>query len=312
MQFSDPNAGFSGDNSPYNMSYGNVGMPYMGEQPGKRFSRRRRGCLGCLVPLLILLAISGLLTLGCGLAFHWGPTTIQVGANPTLLLESVSNPDSQIFIHAGTNNGQISIQPVRPLNLPIGLAENYQETGDHRTVIYDLGSNVSGTFDITVPAQTNLKIDTNNASLLVNGITGQMHLETNSGTLIVKNSTINGPSLLRSNSGEIQASQDHLNGPVTFDNNSAGITFQGTLAPAGTYRFTGNGGSIGLTLPQNAAIGVSASTNNGQISSNIAGVKAQTSTIGFTLQANLGTTPRAQLILYNNGGSITINEQGGL
>ena len=135
-----------------------------------------------------------------------------------------------------------------------------------------------------------------------------MLFRSNSGTLIVKNSTLIGPSLLRSNSGEIQATQDHLNGSVTLDNNSAGITFQGTLDPAGSYRFTDNGNPIILTLPQNTSVQINASTINGSISSNIPGVKAQTATSGFTLQAGLGTTPRAQLTLYNNAGSITINE----
>lgn len=307
MQFSDPNAGLFGAGTPYNAPYGNSDMSSLG---GRRV--RRRGCLGCLAPLVIILAIFALLDFGFGLAFHWGPTTIQVSANPTLVLESVSNPHSTIHIHAGGNSGQIVIQPVRPLNLPFGLAENYQQTSDHQTVIYDLGSNVSGIFDITVPAQTNLKIDANDASLLVDGITGQMHLETNSGTLIVNQSTIIGPSLLRSNSGKIQVTQDHLRGEVTVDNNSADTIFRGTLDPAGSYRFTGNGGSIDLTLPTNAAVQINASTISGSINSTIAGMKAQTTTSGFALQAALGTAPRAQLTLYNNAGSISINEQGGL
>lgn len=310
MQFPDPNAGLFSESSPYDGPYGgNAGMPYMG---GRRPRRQgRRGCLGCVVPILVILVLFALVSYGFGLAFHWGPTTIQVGTNPTLVIEGVANPHSQLYIHAGTSNGQISIQPVRPLNLPLGLAENYQETNDHQTVIYDLGINTSGTFDITVPAQINLKVDTNNAALLVNGITGQMHLETNSGALIVKNSTIIGPSLLRSNSGDLQATQDHLNGEVTFDNNSAGITFQGTLDPAGSYRFSDNGNPITLTLPLNAALQISASTINGSINSSIPGVRAQKSNTGFALQANVGNAPRAQLTLYNNGGSITLNEQGG-
>lgn len=310
MQFSDPNAGLFGDGSPYNAPYGNTGMPYMGGQPGRRV--RRRGCLGCLVPLVVILAIFALFNFGFGLTFHWGPTVIQVSANPTLVLASIHNPHSTIHIHAGGNNGQIVIQPIRPLNLPFGLAESYQQTSDHQTVIYDLGSDVAGVFDITVPAQTNLKLDANDASLLVDGITGQMHLETNSGTLIVNQSTIIGPSLLRSNSGKIQATQDHLSGEVTVDNNSADTVFQGTLDPVGSYRFTGNGGSLGLTLPPNTAVQVNASTISGSINSNIAGAKAQTTVSGFALQAALGTAPRAQLTLYNNAGSITINEQGGL
>lgn len=304
MQFSDPNAG-----SPYNTPYGNAGMPYMGGMPRRR--SRSSGCLGCLAPLLFILIVLVLLSFGFGWTLQWGATVIQVGANPTLVIESVHAPHTQIYIHTNGKDGQIAIQPVRPLNLPVGLAENYQETKDRQTVIYNLGTGISGVVDITVPTHTNLKIDSNDASILVNGITGQMHLETLSGLIIVKNSVLIGPSLLRSNSGDIQATQDQLSGSVVVDNNSASITFQGALEPAGNYRFTANGQPITLTVPQNTALQVSASTIRGSITSNIPGIKAQTAASGFALQASLGTGPRAQLTLYNNGGSITLNEQGG-
>lgn len=311
MQYSDPNANQFGYGSPYYSPYGNADMPYMGGGQVRRRGRRW-GCLGlgCLTPIVIAVIIFVLLRPGSNGLIHTGPTVIQVGSNPTLVIESASNPHTQIHIHAGANNGQITIQP--PSQFHLGGAENYQETKDHQTVIYDLDLSVSGTFDITVPAHTNLKVNANEANTIVDGITGQMHLETLSGTLIVTNDTLTGASLLRSNSGEIQATGDHLSGNVTIDNNQAGITFQGVLDPANSYHFSGNGGSIMLTLPQNSALQINASTLNGSINSNIPGARAQTSTIGFTLQARLGGTPRAQLTLYDNGGNITVNEQGGL
>lgn len=311
MQSSDPNANPYGYGSPYDSPYGNADMQYLrGGQVPRR--GRRWGCLGLGSLTLIVLAviIFVLLRPGSNGLIHTGPTVIQVGSNPTLVVESYSNPHTQIHIHAGANNGQITIQPPNQFNL--GGAENYQETKDHQTVIYDLDYNISGTFDITVPAHTNLKVNANEANTIVDGITGQMHLETLDGTLIVKNDTLLGPSLLRSNSGEIQATGDHLSGNVTVDNNQAGITFQGVLDPAGNYHFSGISGSIVLTLPQNSALQINASTIKGSINSNIPGARAQTSTVGFTLQASLGGTPRAQLTLYNTGGNITVNEQGGL
>ncbi|HEX7734452.1 MAG TPA: hypothetical protein VF458_06310 [Ktedonobacteraceae bacterium] len=315
MQYSDPNANPYGSGSPYDSPYGtpyggNAGMPYMGGQVRRR--GRRWGCLGlgCLLPLVIALVIFAAFGFNFHWSFHTGPTVIQVAPNPTLVVESVSNPHTQIHIHAGTNNGQITIQP--PGQFDLGGQEIYQETKDHQTVIYDLDLNVTGTFDISVPAHTNLKVNAGQAVTIVEGITGQMHLETLSGTLIVKNDTITGPSLLRSNSAEIQATGDHLSGSVTVDNNEAGITFQGTLDPAGNYHFSDNGGALALTLPQNSALQINASTLSGSINSNIPGVKAQTATSGFTLQASVGGTPRAQLTLYSNGGTITVNEQGGL
>lgn len=301
MQYTDPDANF----------YGNGGMPYMGNgQVGRRFGNRRgRGCLGCLTSLVIIAIVFVVLDAGFGLSFHWGPTAIQVGASPTLILESVANAHATIYIHAGGDNGQIVIQPVRPLNIPLGLAEQYQESSDHRTVIYDLGINTGGLYNITVPAHITLRINTNDAALLVDGITGQMHLETNSGSLTVKNSTILGPSLLRSNSGILKAIDNHLSGSVVVENNSGDTTFRGTLDATGSYNFTANDGAITLTLPQNTAVQIGATAiNGGSIISNIPGVKAQAASNGFTLQASLGSGQRAPLTLATNGGDITINE----
>lgn len=311
MQYSDPNANPFGYGSPYDSPYGGSGgMPYMGGQVRRR--GRRWGCLGlgCLVPLVIAGLLFALFSFGFNWSPHTGPTVIPVGPNPTLVVESVSNAHTRLSIHAGTNNGQIIIQP--PSQFNFGGPELYQETRDHQTVIYDLDLNVSGTFDITVPAHTNLQVNASQVATTVEGITGQMHLETLNGTLTVNNDTLTGPSLLRSNSGEIHATGVHLSGQVTVDNNQAGITFQGTLDPAGSYAFSGNGGAITLTLPQNSALQINAATNSGSITSNIPGVKAQPSNSGFVLQAGVGGSPRAQLTLYNNSGSITVNEQGGL
>lgn len=306
MQYFDPNTGQFGND----FSYGDAGLPNRWGYAGRPFgNRRRRGCLGCLVPLVVIVMIFAILNIGFGLTLHLGPTTIQVSANPTLIVESVANEHATVSIHAGASNGQIVIQPVRPLNLPFGLAESYQETSDHQTVIYDLGINTGGTYDITVPARTNLKIDTNDAAILVVGITGTMHLETNSSSLTVKNSSIAGPSLLRSNSGAVLATQDQFNGMIAVDDNKGDITFQGTLDPTGSYSFTNNGGAITLTLAQNTAVLATATTTNGgSINSTISGVKVQTTPDGSTLQASLGTAPRAPLTLSNNGGDITMNE----
>jgi hypothetical protein len=312
MQFSDPNADIYGG-SPFGYA-GNTGMPYMGQQ---RRRGRLRGCIGCLAALLILALIGALIGAVWNISIVWGPTVIQVGAHPTLIVESQGYDESVInpiiiHIHAGGSDGQIAIKTTRPLNIPFGFPEAYQESSDHLTVIYDVDPTATGTFDITVPAQTDLKVDTNSAVLQIEGVTGQMVLTTNSGTLTLNNCHVSGPSLLRSNSGAINAIQDQLSGSVALDDNSAAVTFQGSLDPLGVYRFTNNGKPISVTVPQGTTMHIDATTlNNGTITSNIPQVTAQSLDSGFDLHTDVGATPRALLSLYNNGGSITINEQGG-
>lgn len=282
-------------------------------QPGSQY--RRRGCLrylGCLVPLVILALVLAMVSFIGNITVSWGPTVIKVGAHPTLVVESQANQHTTIHIHAGGPDGQITLQSPRLFNLPFGFSDTYQRTSDTQTVIYDLPVNVAGIFDFTVPAQTDLKVDTNDASVLIEGVTGQITAITNSGSLTVQRCNLTGPSLLQSNSGDLKALQDHLSGSVTLDNNSGSLTYQGSLDPAGNYHFSGNGQPITLTLPLNSAVHIDATTNSsGSITSNLPGARVQNGTTGPELHADLGTAPRAQLSLYNNGGSITVNEQGG-
>jgi hypothetical protein len=188
-----------------------------------------------------VLIVGALISTIFGLSLTGGPTVIQVASHPTLIVESEGHTDSVInrpviHIHAG-QDGQIVIQPHRPLGIPFGFPEVYQESGDHQTVIYnyDLASNATGTFDIAVPSQTNLKVDTNSWSVQVEGITGQMILTSNTGNLTLKNCHLLNPSLVKSISGQTQITQDQFSALVTLGDTSAAIAFQGALAPRKTY-----------------------------------------------------------------------------
>ena len=228
MQYFDNNAVPNGGNP-----IGNMGAPYMGQQ---RNFRRLRSCLGCLTVLLVVLIAGVLISTAFGLMLTGGPTVIQVASHPTLIVESEEYTDSVInrpviHIHAG-QDGQIVIQPHRPLGIPLGFPEIYQESSDHQTVIYnyDLALNATGTFDITVPSQTDLKVDTNSWSVQVEGITGQMILTSNSGNLTLKNCHLLNPSLVKSISGQKQITQGKFSVLVALGDTSAAIAFQGVLA----------------------------------------------------------------------------------
>lgn len=314
MQFSDPNADNYGGN-PYN--YG--GNPSMagGIRRRRPVSQRNRGCMGCLTTVFILALLGALIGFIFNISVVWGGTTIQVATAPTLIIKNETYNNSVVnksivHIHANESNNQIHISPIHLLNIPVGLQELYQISSDRRTVIYDIGSSLPGTTDITVPAQTNLIVYTNSTTFEIEGITGRMLLETNSGELVVKNCHLTSSSLINSNTGMITVTATQLSGTVTIGNNTADIAFQGSLEPNGVYSFANNGGDIKLTLPQNSAMHIDATTNShGTITSNIPQAQAQPLYSGFALHVDEGATPRAQLSLYNNNGSIIINEQGG-
>jgi len=299
----------------YNFQYSNAGpYPYMGQAQ----YRRRGSCLRSLFVFIIVVAL-----LGVGGTFIArntilvGPTTISVSAHPTLVIDSKANNGStftrdstSIHIHAANTGNKIVLQAMNPYGIPLSLSVPipYDRSSDGSTVIIDVDSLQSSRIDVTVPAATNLKSDTNSKNIEVDGVTGQMVLTSNSGSITVTNSTLSASSLLANNSGVINATQDTLSGPVTFNNNEGPITFNGSIDSSGVYQFQSNSGAINVTFPRNASFHLDAtvnSANNASITTDFPGLSVKNAAI----HANVGSPPRAQVTLYSNGGSIKLHAQ---
>jgi len=299
----------------YNFQYSNAG-PY--SYTGQARYRRRGSCLRSLFVFIIIVAL-----LGVGGTFIArntilvGPTTISVSAHPTLVIDSQANNGStftrdttSIHIHAANTENKIVLQAMNPYGIPLSLSIPipYDRSSDGSTVIIDVDSLQSSRIDVTVPADTNLKSDTNSKNIEVDGVTGQMVLTSNSGSITVTNSTLSASSLLANNSGAINATQDTLSGPVTFNNNEGPITFNGSIDSSGIYQFQSNSGHIDVTFPRNASFHLDAtvnSANNALITTDFPGLSVKNAAI----HANVGSPPRAQVTFYSNGGSIKLHAQ---
>src|SRR6266571_3626739 len=176
----------------YNFQYSNAGLyPYR----GRAQYRRQGSCLRSLFVFIIVVAV-----LGVGGTFIArntilvGPTTISVSALPTLVIESQANngstftPDTtSIHIHAANTGNKIILQALNPYGIPLSLSVpiSYDRSSDGSTVIIDVDSLQSSRIDVTVPAGTNLKSDTNSKNIEVDGVTGQMVSTSNSGSIDV-------------------------------------------------------------------------------------------------------------------------------
>jgi len=298
----------------YNIQYSSGPYSYMGQA-----QYRRRG--SCLRRLLIFVVVVALL--GAGAAFIArntilaGPTTIAVSAHPTLVIDSHANNGStfthdatSIHIQAANTGNKIILQAMNPygISLPLSIPVPYDRSSDGSTIIIDVDSLQSSRVDITVPAALDLKLYTNSKNIEVDGVSGQVVLSSNSGTITVTHSTLSGSSLLVNNSGAINATQDNLSGPVTFNNNGGSITFNGSIDSNGTYQFQSNSGTIDVTLPRNTSFHLDAtanSANNASITSDFPGLPVKKAAI----HADVGSPPRALVTLYNNGGSIKLHAQ---
>src|SRR5579875_251313 len=287
------------------------GNPYLNRRP-------RRGCfpgcfrnLGCLITLAILLvlAIGSYTTF----AHSWpifGPTTITVSTHPTLVINSnvyaeVDQPT--IRIHAGNDANKMTFQVMSTGNVDLpwsfGVGE-WQQNSDSSVI--GLGSDpVWGrTFDATVPVDTDVKIYSDSANISLTGLTGQVDLVSNNGSITLTSCHVQGTSLLNDNSGTIMVTRSTLNGEAALSNNNGTITFNSAIGSTGSYVFENNQGSIDVTLPQSATFHVDAKAVNGSISTNYPGVQVQNN----EAHANVGTNPRAVVTLNSDNGTITLHK----
>lgn len=130
--------------------------------------------------------------------------------------------------------------------------------------------------DITVPSTTDIQDTTNAGSLNIDGVTGQMNLQANAGSINVKNATLEGSS--------------------SFEANAGSINFTGTLAPKGTYNFQANAGSINLTLPASSSFILNASVNAGSVNNEFG-------------SSTVGSEPFADITAHADAGSINIHKK---
>lgn len=277
------------------------------EQFGSIAPQRRSGwpwIIGTLVLVVFLLA-SGMFflmgILGYGLAGDTHNTTgtrpFAASAHPTLTLR---NDIGAIHVRAASSGNEVVIQEARRTNLWGNLNDvhvSYTQDRVANTITVNVDRQVQTTFftsvrvdfDITVPSVADLHLKTNTGAIDVSGVSGQLVLSSNTGTVTAHDGTVSGQSALTTNTGS--------------------ITFNGALASTGTYQFETNTGSVQVTLPRESSFHVDASTDAGSISTTFPGVIVQhTQVVGASIHSDVGSAPQATVTLRTNTGSISLNQ----
>ena len=225
-----------------------------------------------------------------------GQTILTVTSHPLIVID---NEKGFIRVHAGATSNKVILQSANGSTTAIP----YTETTDLTTIIIYLSPSNAPDVDVTVPMTSDLKLYTNDSSITVSGVKGQMNLVSNSGIITVTYSTIDTASILDNNTGAISATNTILQGNVTLLNNTGTITFNGSVNPNGTYQFKGNGGLLDITLPRNGAFRIDATTNGSTVTSNFPGATVQNGEI----HTNVGKLPRASITIYNNNGAVSLH-----
>ncbi|HEY7348522.1 MAG TPA: DUF4097 family beta strand repeat-containing protein [Ktedonobacterales bacterium] len=285
------------------------------------------------VSVLILVIIFGGLASASVLLTHiiTNSRTFTVGAQPTLRLSSnsgdihiVSGPSQTISITARQRVFWGDNDPL-PVHYQQTDANTLTVTVDERPTFSFLFSYNNGIdFDVTVPSQTSLEVHTDSGDITSTGVNGQIALTASSGDITtnggsgqitlttssgdIEASNINGQMRLTTSSGDITAANANARGNSTFQTSSGDISFNGSLEPDGSYGFQASSGDIDLTLPNDAAFQVQATTDSGDISSDFSGVNVFPGSSGAVANGSVGSAPYARITIQASSGDIYLHK----
>jgi len=271
---------------------------WYGAQPYRRY--RRRSPWRWIIVLLIILALLGG---GVGSVFGIHHTAIETksfsvntsAATPAMLV--IHESTGEITVHTGSTNN-ISIQATKDaggfFGNPDDIQVQYNQSNGSNTI--DVSANDGGgifssssvNFDVTVPTNTDLQLQSNTGTIEVHGVTGTMDLESNTGTITALN--------------------DNLTGSSTLQTNTGSVKFSGSIS-TGSYQFTTNTGSVDVTLPSSSNFHVDAKTDTGSVSTDFPGLSVQHNTVGAELHGDVGgNASQTNVTLTTNTGSVDLRQ----
>jgi DUF4097 and DUF4098 domain-containing protein YvlB len=312
--------------------------PYQYQRmPNRR--RRRRAWFWIIIAILLFSLLGGgssvLGSIGQRSVTQENSFTYLAGIPTIIINESAGN----IHVHRG---GSLNIEDVKNGSFfddPNNINVKFNQTGSTINVSVDTGnalfSSRSVDFNITIPQDANLQLQTTSGDVSVNDTSGQMSLSTVSGNISTTNDTFAGNSSLSAVSGNIDStgdtfsgeagfttvsgdvSMDHdtLNGPAKVNTTSGNINFDGTIAsaPATTaiYQFNSISGDIHVGLPNSANFTIQASTTSGSVNSDdfpAISVQDNHQRSGSQASGTVGTPPGASINIGTTSGDITIQQ----
>jgi hypothetical protein len=266
------------------------------------YMRRRRNWpwVMLIVVLLLVFMTGGALFLVSSLGYTSGSTSTTtqhytVSANPTIVL---NNDTGSIHVRAGVSGSDVTIQATRHTGWwgnanDLNVTYNQDREGNTVSVNVERPNNGSSfgsssvDFDLTVPGSAVLQLKTNTGSIDVSGVSGQL--------------------VLTSNTGSVQANSGTLSGNSQLITNTGSVTFSGSISQTGTYQFQTNTGSVNVTIPGTSVFHVDASTDTGSINTNFPGVPIQHHQFtGADVHSDVGSAPQATITLRTNTGSINL------
>jgi hypothetical protein len=156
--------------------------------------------------------------------------------------------------------------------------------------VYSPESNLPKSIDfiVSAPHQADLELRTNLGDIWVRGISGQLLLQCDIGSIYVKEGLLSGNSTLKTNLGS--------------------VNFHEAIDPSGSYKFATETGSVYVILPDDTPFELDASTQFGSITTVVPDMKMAYRTSG-EVHGDAGNPPRPSLKLSSVTGSVTVCEE---
>ena len=212
----------------------------------------------------------------------------------------VNNEVGTIHIKATRDTDVVTFQTKRQ-SKRIGRAANgswvsYEQLKEENEIradverVYSPGTNLPQNidFNITVPYKADLEINTNVGDIWVTGITGQLSLQGNIGSIYVKEGLLTGNSSLKTNLGSVNIHE--------------------VIDPHSSCQFTTETGSIYVILPDDTHFELDASTQFGNITTVVPNMKMAYRT-SSEVHGDAGIPPRASMKLSSITGSVSVFEE---
>jgi DUF4097 and DUF4098 domain-containing protein YvlB len=303
--------------------------PYTGPEPGQMqggnfrqrpYRRRGRGPWFWIILAIIIIAMtSGGFRSFNGPSFDHNPFNQQqivgkpiiytVSGQPTIV---INDTNGNVQVNVGSSTTDVVIQAIRESNFfgnPNDIPANISQDANNANIItasVQDGQQGSVDFNVTVPQGANLQLQTDSGNINVNGVNGQMTLNTKSGSIDASNDVMSGTSKISTSSGDISAKSTTLSGQATISTDSGNIGFDGTIGTTGTYQFQTSSGNVDLIVPTTPSFHLNASTSSGSIHSNgFPGVNVQDINSGQKVNGDVGGSSQGQ------GANVTITTVDG-
>ncbi len=266
---------------------------------------------------VMVMAITLLAAAGCTA----GPTetrddSFSVNGTATLV---VNNDNGWIKVSTGTDD-EVRIQAtLRGIDR---IDYEVSQDGNTITVLAEIEqgwfiSNVGVDITITTPVNTDVELETSNGAIELNGIEGTGTLRTSNGEIVLENmkgafegrtsngkievDTLEGTAFLRTSNGGLDLQE--VIGEVDAETSNGGISYSGDMIPGGDNRLITSNGNVDVELMGTPSIKLDASTNNGDVTSELP--ITATTTSDDHLVGTIGDG-EADLYIESSNGDVTI------